>query len=205
MMSSSTSVVDAAGPAGSAARRPAIHIILKLGAGHYRTCQQRPPRGATIDVVFKLGGGRCRTRWQYPLGGLPSTTSSTSVVDTVGPTGSAPQGPQHRYRLQTRWWTLPDPPTTPLGGPAIDIIFKLGGERCRTHEQRPLGGPTIDVVFKLGHGQCQTRPHCHRGGRHRRRLQTGWWTLLDPPVGPPGWSAIDVIFKLGGGRCETRW
>jgi hypothetical protein len=59
------------------------------------------PRGPTIDAIFKLGGGRCRTRQQRTPGGPPSTSSSNSVVDAVGPTDSAPQGAHHQRRLQT--------------------------------------------------------------------------------------------------------
>jgi hypothetical protein len=68
-MPSSTSVVDATGPTGSA------------------------PRGPAIDVFFNLGGGRYRTHRQRPPGELPSMSSSTSMVVPTGPTNSAPRGP----------------------------------------------------------------------------------------------------------------
>jgi hypothetical protein len=81
-----------------------------------------PPRGPTIDVFFNLGGGRCRQcpqgarhrrhlqhRWWtlpdpliVPPRGPPSTPSSTSVVDAVGPTDSAPQESRHRRLLLPR-------------------------------------------------------------------------------------------------------
>jgi hypothetical protein len=65
-LSSSTSLVDAAGPTGSA------------------------PRGPTINVVYNLGGGRYWTHRQRPPGGPLSMSSSTLMVDVVGPIGSAP-------------------------------------------------------------------------------------------------------------------
>jgi hypothetical protein len=112
LTSSSTSVVDVAGPTGRA-----------------------PPRGPAINVIFKLGGERCRTCWQCLRGGPPLMLSSTSAVDTTGPTDSASQGAHHRRCLQTQWWTLPDLSAAPPRGAAIDIIFNLGGGHCWTHRQ----------------------------------------------------------------------
>jgi hypothetical protein len=40
-------------------------------------------------------------------------SSSTLVVDAAGPIGSAPKGPTIDIIFKTRWWMLPDPPTTP--------------------------------------------------------------------------------------------
>jgi hypothetical protein len=68
-MSSSNSVLDVVGPAGSAPRGPAIDVVLKLGGGRYRTRRQRPPRGPPSRSSSKLGGGRCQTHQQCPLGG----------------------------------------------------------------------------------------------------------------------------------------
>jgi hypothetical protein len=64
-----------------------------------------------------------------PSGAPPSTSSSTSGVDAVGPTGSTPQGAP------------------------IDVLFNLGGARCRTHRQRPLEA-AIDVFFNLSGGSA---------------------------------------------------
>jgi hypothetical protein len=75
-MSSSTSVVDAVGLTGNG------------------------PRGPAIDVVFNLDGGHCQTHRQRPLGGLPSTSSTSSVVDATRPTDSTPPGAYHRRLLQ---------------------------------------------------------------------------------------------------------
>jgi hypothetical protein len=98
-------------------------------------------------------------------------SSSTSVVDAVGPAGSAPRVHTIDVVFKTRWQPLSDPLTVPPWGPAIDVVFKLGGGHCRTHRQRllvgppsmststsvvdtagPIGnapqGPAIDVVFK---------------------------------------------------------
>jgi hypothetical protein len=98
--SSLSSVVATAGPTGSTPQ----------GAHHHRLLQPRwwplsdppnaSPRRLAIDVFFKLSGGHCRTHRQCPLGGPPSTSSSTSVVAVAGPTSSAPQGAHHR-RLAT--------------------------------------------------------------------------------------------------------
>jgi hypothetical protein len=106
------------------------------------------------------------------------------MVDVVGTAGSAPQGP------------------------AIDVIFNIGGGRCWTHQQclrggppstssstsmvnaaRPVGsapqGPAIDIIFNIGGGHCRTRRQCPQGARHRHLPQAQWWTLLDPPTAPP--------------------
>jgi hypothetical protein len=52
-------------------------------------------RGVAIDVFFNFGGGCCQKYWQHPPGGLPSTSSSTSVVATAKNTDSTPQGGHH--------------------------------------------------------------------------------------------------------------
>jgi hypothetical protein len=67
-----------------------------------------PRRGPIIDVSFNLGGGHCQTRRQRLPGGMPSMSSSTSVVDAIDPSAAPP-----------RW-------------SAIDIFFNLGGGRCWT-------------------------------------------------------------------------
>jgi hypothetical protein len=45
-------------------------------------------------------------------------------VAAAGPAASTPQGARHQ-RLQLRWWPLPDIPTAPPWGPAIDF-FNFG-------------------------------------------------------------------------------
>jgi hypothetical protein len=50
-------------------------------------------------------------------GGIETLSSSTSLVDAVGPTDSAPRGP------------------------AIDVVCNLSGGRYWSHRQRPPGGP----------------------------------------------------------------
>jgi hypothetical protein len=65
--------------------------------------------------------------------------SSTVVVAAVGPPDSTPLGAYHR-RLQLRWWPLPDLPTAPPRGPAIDV-FNFDGD------------PAIDV-FNFSGGRC---------------------------------------------------
>jgi hypothetical protein len=109
-MPPSNSVVDAAGPAGSTPQgppsMPSSNLVVDATGPTGST-----PQGGTIDVVFKLGGGRCQTHQQRPPVGLPSMSSSTSarhrrhlqnsVVDAVGPTGSAPQGDRHQRLAAT--------------------------------------------------------------------------------------------------------
>jgi hypothetical protein len=65
-----------------------------------------PPWGPTIDIIFKLGGGRYQTHRQCPQGARHQHLATTSVVDAVRPTGSAPRGS------------------------AIDVFLNLGGGRC---------------------------------------------------------------------------
>jgi hypothetical protein len=137
--SSSNSMVDATGATGSASRGPPSTSPSNSVVDAARHAHN-VSRGAVIDIVFKLGGGRYRTYQQRPLGHLRTTSFSNSVVDAVRPASSATQGGHHRRCLQTQSWTLPDPTTTPPGGPAIDVIFKLSGGCCRTRRQRPQGG-----------------------------------------------------------------
>jgi hypothetical protein len=94
-----------------------------LGARHRRLKPQwwplpdmppAPPRGPAIDV-FNFGGGRCRACRQHPLGGPPST-SSTSMVAAAGHAGGTLHGARHQ-RLQHRWWPLSGMSTAPPGGP----------------------------------------------------------------------------------------
>jgi hypothetical protein len=90
--SSSTLVVDTAGPADSSPRGPAIDVFFNLGGGCFWTHRQCP----------QVACNRCLLQhWWWmppdpsavPPEGLPSTSSSTSVVDAAEPTGSAPRGP----------------------------------------------------------------------------------------------------------------
>jgi hypothetical protein len=128
----------------------------------------------------------------------PPSTSSTSVVATVGPCYHHPQGARHQC-LQLWWWPLPDLLPAPPRGSAIDV-FNFGGGRyqaCRQHPQGgspstsstsvvatagPIGstprGPAIDV-FNFDGVRCRTcRKH------------------------PPRGSAIDV-FNFDGGHYRT--
>jgi hypothetical protein len=91
-----------------------------------------------------------------PPGGSPSMSSLTSVVDAVRPAGSAPRGP------------------------AIDVIFNLGGGHYRTHRLCPPGGPPSTSSLN---------------------------SLVDavrPPDSGPRGPAINVVFNLSGGRYQTR-
>jgi hypothetical protein len=97
---SSTLVVAIAKNTDITPRGPTIDVFY-IGGGRYREYRQHTPgahhqrllhlqwwllpdfsqhpQGPTFDV-FNFGGGRCRDYRQHPLGGLPSTSSSSSVV-----------------------------------------------------------------------------------------------------------------------------
>jgi hypothetical protein len=144
-------------------------------------------RGPTIDV-FNSGSGLCRTLLHHPLGGPPSTsstsvvtavgpyrqhlpgrpssTSSTSVVAAVGPCRQHPRG-SHHWRLQLRWWPLSDIAAAPPGGPPSMSSTSVVAAARPCH-QHPQGGSAIDV-FNFGGGRCWTLP-------------------LVPPGGPPSTS-----------------
>jgi hypothetical protein len=107
------------------------------------------------------------------------------------------------------------PPSTSFSNSVVDavgpinIIFKLGGGRCQTHQQRPLGGPpltsssnsVVDAAGPAGSTPQEARHRHHQqpqwwtlpdqptappGGRHRHHLQLRWWMLPDPLAAPPG-------------------
>jgi hypothetical protein len=121
LTSSSTSVVDAAGPIGSTPRAPAI------------------------DVISNLGGGRCRTHRKRPQGPHHRRSLQNLVVDAVGPTDSAPQEAHHQCHLQPRWWTLPNPPIMPLG--AHHRCLTATGSRCQYPLPTPPRGPLVDYHY----------------------------------------------------------
>jgi hypothetical protein len=96
-----------------------------------------------------------------------------------------------------------DPPVAPPRGPAIDILFNLGGGRYRTRWQCPPGGPlstSSSTLVVAAAGPIGSTP---LWAHHRRPLQPRWWPLPDPPTAPLRVSAIDVLFNLGGGHCRT--
>jgi hypothetical protein len=137
---------------------------------------------------------------------MPSTSSSTSVVDAAGPTGSAPQGVHHRRLLQPRWWTSLDSSTTPPRGARHRRCLQPRWWTLLDPSTAPPRGSTIDVVFKLGGGHCQTQQQRPppQGGRHRHRLQPWWSMLPNPPATPPMGPTIDDVFNLSGGHCRIR-
>jgi hypothetical protein len=53
-------------------------------------------------------------------------SSLTSVVAADGTPDSTPHGGGHRRLAQLRRWPLPELPTAPPRGPAIDIRLNLG-------------------------------------------------------------------------------
>jgi hypothetical protein len=59
-------------------------------------------------------------------------------------------GARHRYLLQLRWWLLPEIPTTPLRGSAIDVFFKFRGGCCRRYQQHlPRGPPSTSSLTSV--------------------------------------------------------
>jgi hypothetical protein len=109
---SSTSMVAPVGHAASTLRG-ARHRRLQLRWWPLSDLPPAPPRGATINV-FNFDGGRCRTCRQHPLGGPPSTFS-TSVVAVARNIDSTPRGP------------------------AVNVFFNFGGGYCWTYQQHPQG------------------------------------------------------------------
>jgi hypothetical protein len=170
-------------------------MFLSIDGGRSWIFNSGSPKGVAIDV-FNFGGGRCQTYRQHPVGAPPST-SSTSVVATVGPTDSTPQGVRHR-RLQLWWWPLSDMPPAPLRGPAIDV-FNFSGGRCRIYSQHPLGSPPSmsSTLVVAAVGSAASTPH----GTHLHHLQLRWLPMPELPTTPQGLT-IDV-FNFGGGCCRT--
>jgi hypothetical protein len=152
-------------------------------------------------VVEDKGTGCCQRYRQHLPGGPSSTSSSTSVVATVGDIDSTSQGAHHRCLLQLRWWLLPEIPTAPLRGPAIDVFFNFGGGCCRRYQQHLPGAPpstssSTSMVATAG-GTDSTS----QGPRHRCLLQFRWWLLPEIPATPPRGPTIDVFFNFSGGYC----
>jgi hypothetical protein len=192
-------------------------MFLSIDGGRSWIFNSGSPKGVAIDV-FNFGGGRCQTYRQHPVGAPPST-SSTSVVATVGPTDSTPQGVRHR-RLQLWWWPLSDMPPAPLRGPAIDV-FNFSGGRYRICRQHPLGSPPSmsSTLVVAAVGSAASTPHgthLHHlqlrwlpmpelpttpPGAHDRRLQLRCWLLSDmppaPPRGSPSTSSTSVVSAVG--------
>jgi hypothetical protein len=145
LTSSLTSVVDAAGPTGSAPRgTPSTSSSSLMANAVGPACSA--PKGPTIDIIFKLGGGHCWTCWQHPQGG------------------------RHRRRLQPRWWTLSDPPVAPPRGQPLTLSSNLMTDAVGRPSSASQG-PSINVIFKLGGERCQTRRQHPSGARHRRHRQ----------------------------------
>jgi hypothetical protein len=94
-MSSSTSMVDATGPADSTPQ----------GACHRRHLQPRwwtlldssasPPKGPAIDIIFETQWRTLSDPLAAPPRGPDIDIFLTSVVNATGPTGSAPQWARH--------------------------------------------------------------------------------------------------------------
>jgi hypothetical protein len=133
------------------------------------------------------------------------SSCSNSVVNTAEPTDNAPQGVRHRRHLQSRWWTLPEPPAMPPRAPAIDVVFNLGGGHCRTRWQHP----------QRAHHQRHLQPRWWmisdplaappRGPCHQRRLQNSVPDAVGPTGSAPRGPTIDIILNLGGGCRQTHW
>jgi hypothetical protein len=83
---------------------------------------------------LKLSGSRYRTHHQRPPENPPSMSSSTSMVDAVGPTDSAPLGARHRHHLQNSVVDAARPAGSTPRGPTIDVFFNLGGGHYQTYQ-----------------------------------------------------------------------
>jgi hypothetical protein len=105
-------VVVAAGTTDSTPRGTTIDIFFIFSGGYCRTSASTP-QGPTIVVFYIFGGGCCRTTDSTPLGGLPSKSSTSLVVATVGLLTLLPRGP------------------------TIDVFFIFGGGCYRTTDSTP--------------------------------------------------------------------
>jgi hypothetical protein len=64
-------------------------------------------------------------------------------------------------------------------------------------------GPAIDVVFNIGGGHCQNRRQHPPGGPSSMSYSTSVMDAVRPASSSPRGPALDVFFNLGGGRCRT--
>jgi hypothetical protein len=92
--------------------------------------------------------------------------------------------------------------TVPSRGVTINVFFKLGGGRFRTHRRRPRG-PAIDIFFNLGGGRYQTRRQRPSRGPPSTSSSISVAATTRPAGSAPRGAAIDVFFNLGGGHCRT--
>jgi hypothetical protein len=135
--------------------------------------------------------------------GPPSTSSTNSVADAAGPTGSASQGGRHQRRLQPQWWTLPDPLTAPPRGAHHRHHLQARWWTLPNMPVVPPRGPATDVVFNLGDGCCWTRQQCLPGSPPSTSSSNSVVDASRPTDSTPRGPTIDVIFKIGGGCYQT--
>jgi hypothetical protein len=104
--------------------------------------------------------------------GLPLTSSSTSVVAATGPVDNTPHGAHHRRLPRIWWWPLLDPPVAPPGGPplmtsstSVVVAVRLTGSTPR--------GAAIDVFLNIGSATAGPAGCTPQGARHRRLTKGG--------------------------------
>jgi hypothetical protein len=106
------------------------------------------------------------------------------------------QGAHHQSLHQLRWWPLPELPTAPPKGAAIDVLINFSGGHYRNSRQHLPGGPpsmssstsmvanagtpsstsrgpTIDVLLNYGDSRCRNYQHHPQGSSHRRLVKLG--------------------------------
>jgi hypothetical protein len=198
-----TLIVGAPGSPSAPARGSTIDVVLMVGAPG--STALAPPSGTVVDVCYVDGG--CSRIFVSTSQGAHRRCFLTLMIDAPRSLASAPPrwpavDARHRHRLQPRWWTLPDAPAVPPKGPAIDVVFKLGGRRCQTHRQRPPGGPpstssSILVVDAVGPDDSASQGAC--GGCFSALIVDAPGSIATTPPREP---AIDVL-QLCGSRSQT--
>jgi hypothetical protein len=103
--SSSTTMVAAAGAPDSTPRGPAIDVFINYDGGRCRSSRQHP-QGARHRRLHQLRWWPLPELPTAPLGGLPSTSSSTTMVAAAGAPGSTPRGPAIDAWLKTWYLSL---------------------------------------------------------------------------------------------------
>jgi hypothetical protein len=116
-------------------------------------------------------------------GGLPSTSSSTSVVAAAGLRPVPPRGPAIDTFLsfscgccRTSASTLKGPPST---FSSASVVATAGLRPA------PPKGPAIDVFFSFSGGYCRTSAITPQGAHHRCLPLLRWWWLSDISATPP--------------------
>jgi hypothetical protein len=114
-------------------------------------------------------------------------------------------GARHRYLLQLRWWLLPEIPTTPLRGSAIDVFFNFGGGCCRRYQQHLPRGPPSTSSSTSVVGAAEDTGSTPRAPPSMSSLASVVAADGDTDNTALGGPTIDVFFSFGGGCCQRYW